>query len=317
MAPRRSRRPLDLCDPATVRAVSRRAGLSPQHRLGQNFLVDRAVLDTIVSALAPDVGDDILEIGTGIGTLTAVLAARARHVVSMEIDPASVRAARMTLRSFPNVDIVEGDALRIDASALGLTPPWLAAGNLPYSLTSPLLNHLFEAGRPPTRGVFLVQREVAHRLAAPSGDWSLATVAIRSLADVERLTDVAPACFQPPPAVHSSVIRMHPAPLMSPAERQEVLELARPAFQMRRKTLRHGITRALAGNATAAARVLDETGIDPARRPGTLSLEEWRSLAAASTSASPPPRSSENCPHPGAPVHDPAPGSLRRSRASR
>lgn len=282
----RPRRTLDLCDPGTVRAVSRRAGLAPQHRLGQNFLVDRAVLDTMITALGPTDRDDVLEIGTGIGTLTAALAGLARQVVSVDIDPASVRAARITLRTFENVSIIEGDALRLDPAGLGLRPGWLAAANIPYHMTGALLSHLFEAADPPARGVFLVQREVAQRLAAAAGDWSLATVAIRSLADVERLVDVPPSSFQPPPTVHSSVIRMRPAATMTAAERRLVLGVARSAFQLRRKTLRHGITRVLGGDAAGAARLLASTGIDPGRRPGTLTLEEWRIVARA---AAPPP----------------------------
>jgi len=268
-----------------VRAVSRRAGLAPQHRLGQNFLVDRGVLDAIIAALAPSRHDDVLEVGTGIGTLTAALAAEVHRVISVDIDPASVRAARITLRALDNVDVIEADALRCDPARLGMRRGWLAAANIPYHMTGALLSHLFEAPEPPARGVFLVQREVAQRLAAPAGDWSLATVAIRSLANVERLMDVAPSSFSPPPAVHSSVIRMCPIPPMPTAERRLVLGMARSAFQLRRKTLRHGITRALGGNAAAAAALLAATGIDPGRRPGTLTLDEWRDVARAGAPA--------------------------------
>jgi len=128
--------------------------------------------------------------------------------------------------------------------------------------------------------VLLVQREVAARLSAGAGDWSLATVAVRSLATVERLLDVPPQAFEPPPAVHSSVIRLVPSPALSAAERAAVLGLARAAFQMRRKVLRHGVTRAL-GDEAVALTALDAAGIDPGRRPGTLSLDEWRALAVA------------------------------------
>ena len=274
------RRRLDLCDPATARAVARRAGLGLQRRLGQHLLVDRGALERIVEALGPEAADEVLEIGPGIGTLTVELAARARRVVAVELDEACLRATAITLRDHPNATVVHADAARVDSASLGLGPGHLAAGNIPYSITGVLINHLFETDRPPRRAVFLVQREVAARLAAPPGDWSLATVAVRSQATVERLGDVPPSSFVPPPAVHSGIIRLRPVAGLDPAERSAVLRLARAAFQLRRKVLRHGVTRAV-GEEAAAMTALAAVGIDPARRPGTLDLDEWRALARA------------------------------------
>ena len=122
--------------------------------------------------------------------------------------------------------------------------------------------------RPPRRAVFLVQREVAARIAAPPGGWSLATVAVRSVADVERLRDVPATSFLPAPAVASSIIRMHPARRMDEEERREVLRLARAAFQLRRKTLRHGLGRALGERAELVEAVLARCGVDPGAPAG-------------------------------------------------
>ena len=274
-------RPLDLTDPGTVTRVARQAGLFAKRRLGQHFLVDRGALEAIVEALDPAAGDTVWEIGPGIGVLTAELARRAGRVVAVDLDPACLRAARVTLRGLANVELIEGDALRSDAASLGLPDDHLAAGNLPYNLTGALLGHLFEAPIPPRRAVFLVQREVAARIASPPGGWSLATVAVRSVADVERLRDIPPSSFLPAPAVASSIIRMHPARAMPEAERRDVLRLARAAFQLRRKTLRHGLGRALGDRAELVEAVLDHCGVDPGRRPETLDLDEWRCLARA------------------------------------
>ncbi|MBJ7610203.1 MAG: ribosomal RNA small subunit methyltransferase A [Candidatus Dormibacteraeota bacterium] len=271
----------DLTDPRTLQAVARRVGLVARHRLGQNFLVDRQVLDDIIAALAPSVGEDVLEVGSGVGTLTGELAVRARRVFAVDIDERCVAATRITQRDRVNVEVTRGDALRIDVGGLGLGDGWVAAGNIPYSITTPLLTRLFELPSPPARGVFLVQREVAARLAAGAGDWSLATVAVRSLATVERLRDVSPASFEPPPAVHSSVIRLRPDSVLSPDDRAAVLDIARRAFQMRRKMLRHGIANAAGGDDHQAMAWLDAAGIDPGRRPGTLDIGEWQRIAAA------------------------------------
>ncbi len=272
---------LDLCDPDTLRAVARRVGFVARHRLGQNFLVDRSVLDDIVGALAVEAGDVVFEVGPGIGTLTAELAQRAGRVVAVDLDERCVDATRFTQRGRTNVDVLQGDALRVDISELGLGERWLAAGNIPYSITTPLLTRLFELLVPPRRGVFLVQREVAARLAAAPGAWSLATVAVRSVATVERVRDVTPDSFEPAPAVHSSVIRLEPDAGLDRDARQAVLDIARLAFQMRRKTLRHGITHAAGGDEVAGMAWLDAAGIDPARRPGTLDLAEWHRIALA------------------------------------
>lgn len=270
---------IDLTQPATVRAVARRAGLTLKRRLGQNFLVDRGVLVRILDALDPAPDDEVFEIGPGMGTLTVELARRAARVVAVEVDEACLRATAITLRDLGNASVAHLDALRADPLALGLHPGYLCAGNIPYQITAPLITRLLELPVPPRRAVLLVQREVAARLAAPPGSWGLLTVAVRSLATVERIADVPPAAFEPPPAVHSSVIIITPAPLLTGGERTAVLELARGAFQMRRKTLRHGLGRALGGDESAALSLLEAAGIASGRRPETLDLEEWRALA--------------------------------------
>jgi 16S rRNA (adenine1518-N6/adenine1519-N6)-dimethyltransferase len=281
-APARTRRrPVDLTNRATVRAVARRAGLRASPRLGPPFLVDRLVLAAVVGALAPPDAGESVEIGCGIGTLTGELAACAARVVALDLDPACVRATEITQRRRANVTVIRGDALGLDPAELGLGNRWLAAGNLPYHLTGPLLSHLFALPEPPAAGVFLVQREVAARLTADAGGWSLATVALRSLARVERLRDVPPSSFEPPPAVHSSVVRLRPDRALTPDDREQVLAAARAVFQQRRKTLRHGVTHALGGDGAGALRAISEAGVDPGRRPGTLDLDEWRLLAGA------------------------------------
>jgi 16S rRNA (adenine1518-N6/adenine1519-N6)-dimethyltransferase len=277
----RDRHPLDLTDPRTLTAVGRRVGLRRDTSLGQHFLIDREVLDAIVDALDPGPDSEVLEIGCGLGTLTGALAARARRVVAIDIDPACVAGTEITQRANPNVSVLEADARILDPGALGFSTGWLATGNLPYQLTGLVLMRLVEAEQPPARAVVLVQREVAARLAAAPGDWSLATVAIRSLADVERILDVPPSAFDPPPAVHSSIIRITPSPRPDPVVRAATLALAKPLFQSRRKTLRNGVSRALGGDLAGAGVALAGAGIDPGRRPGTLRLDEWELLARA------------------------------------
>ncbi len=272
---------LDLNEPEAVLSLARRSGLVAKRRLGQHFLVDGEAVAAIAESLGVGSGDTVWEIGSGMGVLTAQLARRAARVVAVELDRACLRASRQALRGIDNVELVEADAMSVDADGLHLAEPYLAAGNLPYNLTGALLSHVFEAQRPPRRAVFLVQREVAARLAAAPGGWSLATVAIRSIASVERLWDLPAQSFLPPPAVTSSVIRMEPQRPLEEPDRARVLSVARAAFQLRRKTLRHGLGRALGGDTVTAVELLQGCGISPERRPETLDLEEWRCLATA------------------------------------
>jgi 16S rRNA (adenine1518-N6/adenine1519-N6)-dimethyltransferase len=281
IAPAQRRRPLDLTNPETVRAVARRAGLRRSRKLGQHFLIDRGVLNDIVQALDLSVEVDVIEIGCGVGTLTGELAPRARRIVAVDIDDACVRATAITQRDHHNVTVIRADARHLDPGELGMGAGWVLTGNLPYQLTGVLLTRFFELATPPSVAVFLVQREVAARLCAASGDWSLATVAVRSLADVEYLRTVPPDAFDPPPKVHSALLRMRPAPALDAADRSAVLALARPVFQARRKTLRHGVANALDGDVVLAGSALEAAGIDPKRRPGTLHLDEWQRLARA------------------------------------
>ena len=270
---------IDLSNPATAKAVARRAGVVAKGRFSQNFLIDGAVVEAIADALGLQSESTVVEIGPGLGTLTKRLAETAGQVIAIEIDPACVRACEITLRHQANVTIVEGDARDVDLQAMGVGEGWLAAGNLPYHLTGALLSTVLEQEIPPARGVFMVQREVARRLADDGGGWSLATVAVRSLADVEIIRDVPPHSFDPAPKVYSSVIRLTPlANPMPHSDRVAVLELARRTFQMRRKTLRHGIGNWLGGDLNLAARILAKAEIDAGRRPGTLDLAEWRRL---------------------------------------
>ena len=260
----------------------RRAGLRLDQRRGQHFLLDRTVLQRTVEALELAPGAQVLEIGCGAGTLTLELAPVAARVVAVDIDPACIRAARDVTRNAANVTVLQRDARTLEPAEVGLSPPWWAAGNLPYQLTGVLLGHLFERADPPAVAVLLLQREVAARLAAASGDWSLATVAVRSVAGVERLADVPPSAFLPPPAVHSSLVRLRPAAGIDPALRPAALRLARAVFQQRRKTLSHGMTHALGGEAPALE-ALRLAGVDSLRRPGTLRLDEWETLTRAAT----------------------------------
>jgi len=275
------REELDLTDPSTLRAVARRFGVRPRAAYGQHFLIDAGVREAIVDSLGPGPSDTVLEVGPGLGTLTQALARRALRVVAVEVDPACVAALGLTLHRVPGCRVVLGDIRRVDPAGLGLPPGHLAAGNLPYHLTGVILERLLAWDPAPAGVVVVVQREVGRRLAAPAGDWSLATLAVRLLAQVELVQELPPAMFWPAPRVHSALLRLRPEPGPGGVARARLLGLARPIFQARRKQLGAAIAPVLGLTVAEARGWLGAVGLDPTRRPGTLDCAEWQALRLA------------------------------------
>ena len=262
-----------------IRGVARRFGVRYQRRWGQNFLADREQLDRIVAALEIAQTDRIVEVGPGLGVLTMELASRARAVAGVEIDPACVKALGLTLRDRSNVRIIEADILRTAVSEL-LPSPYRVAGNIPYNLTGALFVHLLEQPSPPTRIDLLVQKEVAERLTAPPGDWSLATLGVRVYGRPELSHRVPRSAFVPPPRVDSALVRITPdaEPALPRADLATFFQFVTPFFQARRKQLTFVLGRRRGVSGTEARARLSVIGIDPARRAETLTLEEWRRL---------------------------------------
>jgi 16S rRNA (adenine1518-N6/adenine1519-N6)-dimethyltransferase len=247
--------------------------------LGQNFLADRTWLTALVEALQLSPDDVVVEVGAGIGSLTVELATRTEAVAAVEIDPACVRALALTLRRHANVRVIEGDILRTPVSTL-FVQAYRVAGNIPYNLTGALFVHLLEQRPAPSRIDLLLQEEVARRIVAPPGSWSLATIGVRVYGEPQLLLRVPRSAFFPAPEVDSALLRIVPS--SRPAVRREDLpaffRFVTPFFQARRKQLPYALTRAKGIPRPEAAARLSRLGIDPTRRPETLSLEEWQRL---------------------------------------
>ncbi len=257
----------------------RRFQIRFQRRWGQNFLADRDTLGRLVENLDLDTNERVIEVGPGLGVLTVELARRAATVIGVEIDPACVKALQLTTRDFPNVRIVEGDILRTPVGNL-LESPYRVIGNIPYNLTGALIVHLLEQSRTASRIDLVVQKEVAERLAAPAGSWSLATLGVRVYGTPELRMAIPKAAFVPPPDVGSALLRIvpDPAPALPAADLPAFFHFVTPFFQTRRKQLAFAMARGLSVTNVEARRRLAVIGIDPARRAETLGLEEWKRL---------------------------------------
>jgi len=210
-------------------------------RFGQHFLVRQSVLEHIARCACPDSCDVIVEIGPGRGALTAHLLRRSKRVIAIEVDPVLVQYLRSKFRGEQALEIVENDILKTDLSAWGRH--LVVAGNLPYYITSPIIEKVLSMRALLSRAVFLVQKEVAERLAASPGsrDFGYLSVQTQLLSEVEVLFPVPAAAFRPPPKVDSAVVRLTPRAELPVAEPRAFLKFAAAAFHQKRKTLRNNL----------------------------------------------------------------------------
>jgi 16S rRNA (adenine1518-N6/adenine1519-N6)-dimethyltransferase len=211
-------------------------------RLGQHFLARQSVLEQIAEAACPEKGGTVLEIGPGRGALTSHLLARAERVVALEIDPVLVQYLRAEFRNEPRLTLVEVDVLKADLTQWGTVT---VAGNLPYYITSPILEKTLALGAQLNRVVFLVQKEVAERLTAHPGtrDYGYLSVHTQLLSTPELLFTVPAGAFRPPPKVDSAVVRLMPKSESEfpTLDREAFLQFAGLCFRHKRKTIRNNL----------------------------------------------------------------------------
>lgn len=249
----------------------------PKRRLGQHFLRDPRLLARIADALEATPADTVLEIGPGPGGLTAALADRAGRVVAIEKDRDLAAALRVRL---PRVEVVEGDALEFDWHAVAGAGAgnYLLAGNIPYNITSPLLDKALTPPRP-RRIVFLVQKEVARRVGAPPGgsDYGALSVGIQAVARVEVLFTIHAGAFHPPPEVDSAVLRLVPLeePLVPDSEVRRFRALVVGLFGFRRKQLRRALRELTGWDAARAQETLAAVALPVTVRPEGLGPQEF------------------------------------------
>ena len=255
----------------------------PRKRLGQHFLVDRTVLERIADTLAPTASDVVVEIGPGRGALTDLLSQRARRVIAIELDRDLGPYLRDRYREAGNVDVIERDVLEVNLGEVGGSE-FLLAGNVPYYITTPILFHALEPPRP-ARAVYLVQREVAERIAAPPGSrtYGALSVNVQAVARAELVARVPAGAFRPPPAVESAIVRLtpRPDPVVDQSLEAGFRSLVQEAFGLRRKQMRRVVRTVAHLGVDAADQVLAAAAIDPEVRPETLSPEDFARLLGA------------------------------------
>lgn len=255
-------------------------GIEPKKGLGQSFLTDESVLNKIVAAAELMPGDVVLEVGPGLGHLTRLLARQSRRVVAVELDGRLIPILYDQLSGCDNVELIKGDILRLSLASLSLAPDYKVVANLPFYITSAVLRHFLAGEPPPGRMVITVQREVAQRITARPGGMSLLAVSVQFYGRPRIVTRIKAGAFYPRPEVDSAVVRIdrHPAPPVDAPDARAFFAVVKAGFAQRRKQLRNSLAAGLNRPQTQVVAALKAAGIDPRRRPQTLSLPEWAAI---------------------------------------
>jgi len=273
-----------IASPEVVHYICKRFDIKMSKKLGQNFLIKRGIVDEIVHAAELTVGEPVLEVGPGIGTLTQGLAQSGADVTAIELDRRLLEVLDTTLASYDNVRIIHGDVLKLDVPTIMNHKPFKVVANLPYYITTPIIMSLLESKLPIERLVVMVQKEVALRMVAKPGtkDYGALSVAVQYYTEPDIVLDVPPKSFLPAPAVTSSVIRcvLRDKPPVDVIDEKLFFRVVKAGFAQRRKTFSNtmkttGLTR------DRIEELLAKANIDGQRRGETFTLQEFADVANA------------------------------------
>lgn len=253
--------------------------IAPKKQLGQNFLQDEEILKKIIEAAELTENDTVVEVGPGKGALTAALLAKAGRVIAVELDERLIAPLKIHFGHRKHFELHHENALQFIPPA----GPYKLVANLPYYISSPLLNHFlleqFLYGNPPTMMVIMLQKEVAERLVPNKGNHSLLSLEVQSFGTAEKICDVPPKCFYPRPKVDSAVVRIHVA--ASPfihGNLKKAFWLFKVSFSQKRKKLTNNLICALRKPLAEIRPYLEKAKIPPDIRAEALSVDDWNRL---------------------------------------
>lgn len=254
--------------------------IRPNKTLGQNFLINEGVYKKIVSAAEVAAGDKVVEIGAGLGTLTEYLAETGAQVLAIEKDRRLAAWLGDKFRDQKNVKIVEGDVLKIDPKTIELkSHNYLLVGNIPYYITSHFLRNVFEKWPRPKTVVLMIQKEVAKRITAKPPQMSILAVSVQYYAKAQIVSLVSRGSFYPAPKVDSAIIKL--SDINTEGQRgfeKKFFKVVTAGFRGKRKQLTNTLATNLKLPKQEVERRLTSIGVDPKRRPETLTLEEWKKI---------------------------------------
>jgi len=266
---------------AEAKSQLHRLGARAKKVLGQHFLVDRSVLDKIVSAAELEPSDTVIEVGPGLGILTEELLKKAGKVIAIEVDAKLASSLEKKLSKSPQLNVLNADVLQLDPRDLIESQRnYKVVANLPYYIAAPILRHFLEASLKPSLMVVMVQKEVGQSIAAAPGDMSILGISVQ-LYGKPTIVDYVPAkSFYPQPKVDSAIVRIevYPRPAVEVGDITRFFEIVKAGFSAPRKQIRNSLALGLQLDSAKVVELLEQAGIAPQRRPETLSLKEWAKL---------------------------------------
>jgi 16S rRNA (adenine1518-N6/adenine1519-N6)-dimethyltransferase len=273
---------------AEVKKYLRRAGLKAKKSLGQHFLIDNSVLETIVKSAELTSEDNIIEVGPGLGILTLELAKKVKNVIAIEIDNDLASLLKKSTEPIPNITVINADILkRSPVQLLNGKRPYKVVANLPYYITSPVLQHFIRDPLKPAIMVVMVQKEVGQAIVATPGQLSVLAISLQLFTRPEIVAYVPASSFYPAPKIDSVIVRFKtlPEPAVNITNIDDFLSFIRCGFNAPRKQLRNSLAQGLQQKPSDIAHIFEKAQIESQRRPETLSIEEWEKLYIITKSA--------------------------------
>lgn len=268
---------MELTSLNTIKNLLAKYDTRPSKGLGQNFLIDKNVLQKIITCADIKPTDIVLEVGPGIGTLTQELAKKAKKVIAVEKDDTMIEVLKETLKNLTNVEVENCDILEFIENWKLKIKNYKVIANIPYYLTSPLIRKLLEAENKPDFMVLMVQKEVAQRICAKIGDMNLLAVSVQFYATPKIISFVKKGCFYPSPKIDSAIIKITPTkkPAINP---EEFFKVVKAGFSHPRKQLLNNFSTTLDIEKEKITKWLLKNNIKPTQRAETLSIQNWESL---------------------------------------
>ncbi len=268
---------MNLTSVKVLKNILKQYQLRPLKRLGQNFLIDKGAIKKVIKATDLSPKDIVLEIGPGLGALTQELAKKAKRVIAIEKDPKMIEILKKTLKGFNNIEVIQGDILKMANDEIRMTN-YKVVSNLPFYLTSPVIHQFLEMVETkfqPFEMVLVVQKEVGQRICARPPRMSILAVSIQIYAQPKIISYLSKKSFWPQPKVDSAIIKLEVKKEKLKIDRELFLKIIKAGFSQPRKQLTNNLSKKLKLNRVKVGNWLLENNIKPTQRAETLSVEDW------------------------------------------
>ncbi|MFH1749613.1 MAG: 16S rRNA (adenine(1518)-N(6)/adenine(1519)-N(6))-dimethyltransferase RsmA [bacterium] len=273
---------MDLCNVANLRKILKQHGLWAKKTLGQHFLVNREILKFIVEASELERDDYVIEVGAGLGTLSLEILETGAKLLAVEKDPEIIEILKKNTKDFKNIQILQADILKLSNQDLRISngSKYKVVANLPYYITSPVLQYFLEKEEKPQELVLMVQREVAKRITAGPGDLSILAISVQIYGKPEIVCEASRSNFFPEPQVDSTVIKITPYGKLffDIKDKKLFFQIVKAGFGERRKQLHNSLAGGLNLPESEIKKMLDAANVNPTWRAENLSILDWKKI---------------------------------------